>query len=312
MLSDLTLPNGLKTLGIPVLGGLGMIPVTSGKYFFVDSVNGSDGNNGLSPDRAYATIQYAVNQCVDSRGDCIVVLPGHSETLSSAGALALNKIGISIVGVGNGSLRPKLTLDTAATADVAVSADDITVRNINFEANFADVATCFELTTATDFRVEYCEFTEAGTDLNWVKIFRTDTNDNSADGLAIVGCRFISADTAFENVVQVQGDCDSMVFKDNFFNLAVNDGDAVIEVATGKDLTNVYVGHNKGSRLNTTGDLLIDNDTTANTGTVEYNHMLHADTVGEILVDCDGVGLFENRATAVVTASGYLLPAADS
>ena len=42
-------PNGITSFGIPVVGGAEM-PLT-GKHFFIDPVNGNDGNTGLSVER---------------------------------------------------------------------------------------------------------------------------------------------------------------------------------------------------------------------------------------------------------------------
>ena len=39
-------------------------------------------------------------------GDTIIVMPGHVETIATAGALALDVAGISIVGLGNKRNRP--------------------------------------------------------------------------------------------------------------------------------------------------------------------------------------------------------------
>ena len=64
--------------------------------------------------------------------------------------------------------------------------------------------------------------------------------------------------------------------------------------------------------MNTAGDLLIDSDTTANSGIIAQNRIGHADTASEILIDADGVRQFDNVGTATNTASGYILPAIDS
>lgn len=295
------------------------VPVT-GKLFVVgdsSTVNLDMIKEMFVPDpdgkvRFFATIDDAVGACTADAGDVILVAPGHTETVSAAGGLTLDVSGVTIVGMGNGDLRPQVVLDTAATADIAVSADNIKVRNMRFEAAFADVATIFEIGAAENFTVENCEVTEQTTDENFVNVFRTNTTDNAADGLTVRGCHIVGVDTANEEAVLLQGDIDGFVFEDNYVNLGVNDSEAIIGQATGKDMTNVQVIGNKVNRLNTAGDLLIENDTTANSGVVANNFMLHADTAGEVLVDADGVGLFNNYATAVVTASGYILPAVDS
>jgi hypothetical protein len=64
--------------------------------------------------------------------------------------------GVAVVGLGVGSNRPKFTLDTANTATIAVSADNVSFQNCQFVANFLSIAACFTLTTAKEFTVENC------------------------------------------------------------------------------------------------------------------------------------------------------------
>ena len=60
------------------------------------------------------------------------------------------------------------------------------------------------------------------------------------------------------------------------------------------------------------GDLLIDNDTTVNTGIVAHNRCRHVDVTGaHSLIDCDGVGLFDNLSVSTDILSGVIVPAAD-
>jgi len=65
-------PNGLTSFGVPLLGG-GRFSSPWATHYFVDATDGSDGNSGLSPDRAFATIQRAVD--VSSGGDVIYINP---------------------------------------------------------------------------------------------------------------------------------------------------------------------------------------------------------------------------------------------
>ena len=55
----------------------GMCP---GDVYYVDSTHASasDGAGfGRNPDSPFATLDYAVGQCTASKGDLIVVMPGH-------------------------------------------------------------------------------------------------------------------------------------------------------------------------------------------------------------------------------------------
>jgi hypothetical protein len=132
--------NGLSVRGMPLL------QMQPGNVFWVNNSTvlnvgangGSDGNRGtyLSP---FATLQYGLNSCTAGRGDIIFVGAGHAETISSATVLSLNMAGVAIVGLGGGSLRPTFTFTTAATANIPVTAANISIQNCLFVANFADV-----------------------------------------------------------------------------------------------------------------------------------------------------------------------------
>src|SRR3989304_551054 len=80
---------------ITKFGGFwGMLPQTSGRIFWVApsatyTVEGrtyaaSDGNDGLSPERAFRTVDYAVGQTTANVGDVLVLLPG-SHSVSATG-----------------------------------------------------------------------------------------------------------------------------------------------------------------------------------------------------------------------------------
>jgi hypothetical protein len=305
--------NGMTIRGIPLQQS------HPGEVFWVNSttvlakggIGSSDGNKGTYQ-QPFATIDYAISKCTASRGDIIMVMPGHTETITTDGGIACDVAGVAIVGLGSGSLRPKVILDTAAAAAVTVSAANVTLHNIIFEASFADVTNAIDVTAAYA-TISQCHFQEEGADLNFVDyIVASSTTDNNADGLAVVDCSGYGIDAAINSPLLINADLQDLVFENNRFNTDNANALAMIQVATGKDLNNCYVVGNFYASLKTSGDILIDNDTTANDGWVAHNRAIHLDTAGEVLVDCDGVGLFENYATGVVTASGYLLPAADS
>lgn len=64
-------PNGISSFGIPVLGGAS-IPFT-GKYFFVDVINGADGNDG-SASSPMASLVTAYGLAVSGRNDVIFII----------------------------------------------------------------------------------------------------------------------------------------------------------------------------------------------------------------------------------------------
>lgn len=191
-----------------------------------------------------------------------------------------------------------------------------------FTAGFADIVAAFTLTTAKNFHLDNCSINAGATNFNFLSVVDTSTTDNAADGLKVTNCDWIEPDLATLSFLDVDADLDSLVFQGNYLNLGVNTSDlpAIAIVATGKDLTNAMIGGLEKSqgnviiRLNDANPLLITADTTtANTGFVANNYVRHLDVAAELLVTAGtNFGFFENKATAAVDASGYLLPAADS
>lgn len=132
----------------------GMLPQTSGRLFWVapaDSytVEGrtyvaSDGNDGLSPERAVRTIDYAVGLTTASVGDVIVLLPG-SHTVTAT--VTLDVAGITITGMpgsqathgehmGGGASRCRSQVTTSEAAGniftLTGAGDDVEIAWIHF------------------------------------------------------------------------------------------------------------------------------------------------------------------------------------
>ena len=54
----------------------------------------------------HATLDAALASCVANRGDTIFVTPNHTETMTGAGGITLDKAGVSIKGLGRYDARP--------------------------------------------------------------------------------------------------------------------------------------------------------------------------------------------------------------
>lgn len=302
------------------------MPITQthpGKVFWVGNAaasaltgqkSASDGNQGTFND-PFSTLDYAIGKCTASRGDIIIVKPGHTETISTSTAMAWDVAGVAIVGLGVGSLRPTFTLNTATTATITVSAANVAVQNCIFVANFADIATIFTLTTAKDFTVEQCEFRDTSAILNAINIIDTNATANAADGLYFVGNRVKSlGTTAATSVFDVDAALDRMVVNDNFYTGAVvNNTPAWID-AGANAITNLEMGRNKTYRINTdtaTGGLLFAGSSVGNTGMVYENYSRHGDVAGAIYVTAGALlGMAENYGTGDADTQGTLIPAA--
>lgn len=170
--------------GVLVISDLEQHP---GNIFFVDSghANASDAAGyGLTPDRPYATIDYAIGNCTASNGDVIYVMPGHSESTSTASAelFDLDVAGVSIIGLGKGDLRPTLTLEVA-TATIKIAAANCRLSNIRLIGNITDLATGLEITAdAVGSMVDHCYFADSATNKDMLIVMAIEAD---ADRLRI-------------------------------------------------------------------------------------------------------------------------------
>jgi hypothetical protein len=124
---------------------------STGSVFYVDSATGKNGpEGGKSPLAPVATVDYAVGLCTASKGDVIVVMPGHAENLTTATSINCDVAGITIIGLGEGNLRPTFST-TAAAGACTVAAANVTLANLKFVANFATgTTTGLTLSAAAD------------------------------------------------------------------------------------------------------------------------------------------------------------------
>lgn len=131
-------PN-IYTAGIGGTSGPSLVTVgplySPGSIWYVHSGTGADAASprGKERNRPLATLAQAYTSA--SQGDTIVILSGHAETLTSA--QTLGKAGLTIIGEGSGSTRPRFTL--GAAADLwSVTAAGVRISNIFFvESAFA-------------------------------------------------------------------------------------------------------------------------------------------------------------------------------
>lgn len=129
---------------------------STGARFWVHH-SGTDGaGKGMSPDSPYATIDFAIGNCVANRGDTIFVMEGHNEGLGNA-QIALDVAGVTIIGIGRGALRPRIDFDHA-NASIDISANGCAIKNIVLLPSVTDVAIGIDINAAaTDTLLEDIE-----------------------------------------------------------------------------------------------------------------------------------------------------------
>lgn len=158
----------VASAGIPLLGPaldfshpdvLGVIPFDA-KSFFVQSTHASASDaapaHGKSPKRPLATIDKAVGECTNDKGNVIIVGPGHVETISAAAGLVFDISGVTVIGCGHGNLRPQIN-GTATASDIDITADEVRLINLRFTGGVDAITAFIDLDGADDVLLYGCE-----------------------------------------------------------------------------------------------------------------------------------------------------------
>lgn len=221
MPASLATPYGFPN-GVPVPGGssppliLTLPLLTKANVFFTDSSHSlaRDAASHGSIDRPFATLNYAVSRCTTGAGDTVIAAPGHTETIVAAGGLAINKAGVTLLGLGEWGNRPLLTFTTATTASVLVSSIGCLINNFRINLNGVDaLANPFNI-QAADFALANCRVNCADATNQAVLAILTNA---SADRLRIVNNRFMgTADAGMTAVIRLVGG-DGHSISDNQF-----------------------------------------------------------------------------------------------
>lgn len=136
--------------------------MTSMTTYFVSSLVGSDSNDGLDPDTAYATLGKAITVAAGN-ASIIVLMSGHTQTLTTT---VTPTAGTIIVGAGSSGGKPtvKLTMNAAATTIFTCSNAGVQIRNIWFPSNAQTNSASRVKFTGINGRMVGCYFECAGTD----------------------------------------------------------------------------------------------------------------------------------------------------
>ncbi len=312
--------NGVTVRGMPLLNSY------PGRVFWLNSSaqGASDGNRGTF-DRPFATLAGVITaaggggaaQPMAARGDVVMVGAGHAETISSSTALNLSISGLQIIGLGVGTLRPTFTLDTATTTTINVTANNITIQNCLFVANFAAIAACFTLTTAKELDIINCDFRDTSSVLNFKWIVNTGTTSNDVDGLTLSGCNFYGLGaTSATRLVNLQQTMTRLNIQACYVTHTATSQAGLLAIAAGKVVTHAEILDNicvlTGADGGGVGVLVSTNQST-NTGILARNFTHSLEATSPIIVTASSGFRFNlNYYTHTADKNGYLIPAADS
>ena len=125
--------------------------------FFVSSGTGGAGNDGKSWREPKATLDTAMALCTASQGDIVYLMPGHVEDSAAAATWDIDVAGVSVIGLGHGTARPRF--DFNATASIlSISASGCILSNVQLRPSIASVVVGIDVeASVTDTLLEDIE-----------------------------------------------------------------------------------------------------------------------------------------------------------
>lgn len=289
--------DGMQYAGMPIEF------LQTGSVFFVSNstvlprngIAGSDGNDGKTPEKPKATLAGALAQCLANRGDTIILMQGHAETLTAS--LAVSIAGVKIVGLGVDTDRPTFTLATNAAAGLSLSGANVSLYNVLIVANTA--ATAAVKLAGIGVQVANVEVRDGSGSV--VSAFSVlGGGANLADKVGIVSCKASSAGATQAVLI---GEVDDLVeIMDNDFVGSFSS--AVIQNPSSKVLTQLRLHRN--NLVNTNASGLGINMLSACTGSAIDNR-INVNTYGNELISGGALDLVDNIAANSVSGS-FLVP----
>ena len=246
----------------------GAVPQTQGNIYWVApaatytvegrSYPSSDGNDGLSPERALRTIDYAVGLCTANAGDVIVLLNGAH---SVSATIAVDVAGITITGIPRSNPLPRSRTNSGGS------------RNYTSVTSTETAGIIFTVTVA-DVEIAYLH-------MNPIAAGSCVSASNAGDRLYVHDCTFLM-DTA-------EGTATFGVTFPLGTGTTVNNDESTI-----RNCYFLCLG-NQGPAIRAAGTVLglkIENSTFELTGTTAWDDAIEsitAGSVGLVVRDCDFV-----------------------
>jgi len=279
--------------------------VSTGNRYWVHSGTGTDGTAyGFTPDKPFKTIDYAIGKCTASKGDIIFVMPGHAENLATATAINCDVAGVTIQGIGSGSLIPTVSF-TALAGSITIGAANVTLRNLRLVANATDgVTTGLTVAAAGDgLTLDGVQFRDTATTKEFlihVSVATTVTD------MLVKNCSFVGlTGGSMTNSILFAGTSTDCVIEDSYF--FVDSSDSVIDHLAGASV-NLVVRRNVVINADTGAAGYCVQNKSDGTGVVHDNRFAYNKVDAEISGGA-ATWWFNNYASNTIAESGLLDPA---
>ncbi|MBE9570754.1 MAG: hypothetical protein IMF11_09005 [Proteobacteria bacterium] len=195
---------------------------------------GDDERAGRSKESSLLTLVKALTLTTASKNDIIYLLPGHTETVATAGAITwASMIGVRVVGLGVGALRPTFTFSAvdatmtmtaasgsienviikpsidAVVSPIVVSAADCKVDVEIQDASATVECECGILTTAAadrlDVDLKYRGFIAGNACVNAIKLVGVDTARINVDFYGVASTSIVEFHTTACHDIDITG-----------------------------------------------------------------------------------------------------------
>lgn len=291
--------NGFKNGGINAIGAGSLF--TTGNVIYVNSTTGSDGNIGTDPSQPVATIGQAQTIATASQGDIVVVMPGYTETRTTA--LTLSKAGVSYVGLGGGLSRPSITGNAAIDA-IDITGANITLDNFQFPAPSTDDQTSDINVSGAGVTIRNTYHIGSQTAKNKTDII---TVASGANDLSISGSQFYNVTVDCVSAISLE----AAVARPVLSNLLIQGSWSTAAIMD--EATATLVTIEKSIVKNTKAATAVLSFANNSTGVCSFLHVSgRHTTIASNIATGTGMDFFEVRTTEEAALNGAIIPAADA
>ncbi len=284
---------------------------------YVRSTGAQDLDDLLVRDNLVSTINAGCKRCRSGKGDVVLVLEGHTESLTGADAIPDLVAGTQIISCGRPGATNNPTLTWPAT-DSTLLMNVADVSLIGFNLNFAGI----------DAVVAPVTMSAAGCVLagNLVTLAAGSagattpvTVATGATNCTIAGNKMLQTGTETQvNIISITGAVDNLEIANNYISCLLTSATGGI-IQVGAAATNLDIHDNRFYNAVEDGVCIRVADTFAATGWIYRNFGKTIDAGGTVantlkMVSFEGtteslLGCFENYSTDEATASGVISPA---
>jgi hypothetical protein len=323
MYGTLNFPH-LEYQHFPVGARLGAVTVLPGgsNTHYVRSTGAADNDPPELAGRLHTTVNSALGQCRSGRGDTVVILEGHDESIATADAWSNLVAGTNIIGRGNiWGNAPTFTW-TAAAGTILADVANVTITGCRFLMAGA-LASTTALTVTVGLPVTAAGFKFVGNYVN----NGVDANQLTTDAITLSGgadqCTIASnhieayATAVIATAIKTSAaGADDLNIINNLISAEVTTAatGVLIDIDAGAILRNNIIG-NRLFNQTASSKYVIDGHASS-TGIIDGNLFLVGDgatgpaSLG--IVGCDAMRTGLNYCSTAVVASAILCPAADA